>query len=257
MGKRPKTDPARIDALTDEETLRRAQEDPDAQPTDAAFWEDVPLIVRLEHIVTAYELFQRWPGIVNEFELFNLIDYGQIAAFRLEKHLINDNGVVIYFCTKIDKPEVNFDGLYGNSTFLWDKTVFDKRNIEDYESTHEELKWKPVPGPNEQDDSSSGEFHKPQKATKPRRKRKPVSCPEAAKMCDVSVSLIEKWEKGTRESRPIDYPGREDAVAFRAWVERYKSRKALEAAAKGMGRATPTDPKVLEDTAERSAFSDD
>lgn len=43
MSKRPRTDLARVDALTDEEALRRAQADPDAEPTDAAFWADVEL----------------------------------------------------------------------------------------------------------------------------------------------------------------------------------------------------------------------
>ncbi|MBG0775249.1 MAG: BrnA antitoxin family protein [Desulfovibrionaceae bacterium] len=45
MSKQSRTDLARVDAVTDDEALRLAQEDPDAAPTDAAFWADVPLSV--------------------------------------------------------------------------------------------------------------------------------------------------------------------------------------------------------------------
>ncbi|MBG0775251.1 MAG: hypothetical protein H0S85_02290 [Desulfovibrionaceae bacterium] len=44
MSKRSRTDLPRVDALTDEEALRLAQEDPDAAPTDAVFWADVPVL---------------------------------------------------------------------------------------------------------------------------------------------------------------------------------------------------------------------
>lgn len=43
MERQSATDLERVDALTDQDALRNAQADPDAQPTDAAFWADAEL----------------------------------------------------------------------------------------------------------------------------------------------------------------------------------------------------------------------
>ena len=94
-----------------------------------------------------------------------------------------------------------------------------------------------------------------QKPRKAAGKRKEISVKDAAKLCGMSPSTIEKWENGKRK-KPEDYPGREDAVSFRQWAERYKSRKAMVATAKGMERAAPTDPKILENTAKDSAWEE-
>lgn len=44
MNKRSKTDWNHVDAMSEAEVLRNAREDPDAQPTDAAFWADAEVV---------------------------------------------------------------------------------------------------------------------------------------------------------------------------------------------------------------------
>lgn len=43
MKRQPKTDLARVDAMTEGEVRQNAMADPDAKPTDAAFWADAEL----------------------------------------------------------------------------------------------------------------------------------------------------------------------------------------------------------------------
>ncbi|MDY7001338.1 MAG: BrnA antitoxin family protein [Thermodesulfobacteriota bacterium] len=44
MNKQSKTDYKRLDAMSDEQALRKAADDPDARPTDAKFWADAEFV---------------------------------------------------------------------------------------------------------------------------------------------------------------------------------------------------------------------
>ncbi len=46
-----KTDWARVDAMTEEEIDEAARSDPDAQPTDAAFWEEAVTVIPSKNLV--------------------------------------------------------------------------------------------------------------------------------------------------------------------------------------------------------------
>jgi uncharacterized protein (DUF4415 family) len=51
LPKDTRTDWARVDAMTEEEIDAAARSDPDAQPTDDAFWEDAVLVFPSKHLV--------------------------------------------------------------------------------------------------------------------------------------------------------------------------------------------------------------
>jgi uncharacterized protein (DUF4415 family) len=51
LPKDTQTDWARVDAMTEAEIDAAARSDPDAQPTDAAFWEDAVLVFPSKHLV--------------------------------------------------------------------------------------------------------------------------------------------------------------------------------------------------------------
>ncbi|MEK7814433.1 MAG: hypothetical protein AAB291_00800, partial [Chloroflexota bacterium] len=51
LPKDTRTDWARVDAMTEEEIDAAARSDPDAQPTDDAFWEEAVLVFPSKHLV--------------------------------------------------------------------------------------------------------------------------------------------------------------------------------------------------------------
>jgi uncharacterized protein (DUF4415 family) len=51
LPKDTQTDWARVDAMTEEEIDAAARSDPDAQPTDAAFWEEAVLVFPSKQLV--------------------------------------------------------------------------------------------------------------------------------------------------------------------------------------------------------------
>jgi uncharacterized protein (DUF4415 family) len=51
LPKDTQTDWARVDTMTEEEIEAAARSDPDAQPTDADFWEDAVLVFPSKHMV--------------------------------------------------------------------------------------------------------------------------------------------------------------------------------------------------------------
>ena len=57
MERQSATDLERVDALTDQDALRRAQEDPDARPTDASFWAGEELNAEGEEVCGVEDIF--------------------------------------------------------------------------------------------------------------------------------------------------------------------------------------------------------
>ncbi|MGE4424747.1 MAG: BrnA antitoxin family protein [Pseudodesulfovibrio sp.] len=94
MSRQSRSDLARLEAMTDDETRRNAAADPDALPTDEAFWADadlvvpekkVPVHIRLTPSVVAY--FKRQgPGYQSRINqvLEHYVEHQQKAARRAE-----------------------------------------------------------------------------------------------------------------------------------------------------------------------------
>jgi hypothetical protein len=84
------------------------------------------------------------------------------------------------------------------------------------------------------------------------QKRKTVSAPVAAGIVGVSERQIRNWDKGI--NMPEGYPGRDDEVSLQLFANKYRAKKALEARARAMNRAS-SGGGVAEDS-DQDAFSE-
>ena len=85
-----------------------------------------------------------------------------------------------------------------------------------------------------------------------RRTRCDVTQEEAARRCKVSLKTISRWDHGLFS--PENYPGRRDKVAFLQWSAGYVFNRNLLKDARAKNRATPVDPRDLDEMDNESAF---
>ena len=96
-----------------------------------------------------------------------------------------------------------------------------------------------------------------QKRKGKRQSRGEITQKEAAALCGVSWRTLQKWESKKEGVPPQGYPGRNDAIAFGVFASQYRTKKHVLEKVRGMERATPTDPKKLEEMESRSAWEED
>lgn len=81
------------------------------------------------------------------------------------------------------------------------------------------------------------------------KKHKPVLIKDAAQICRVAQRTIKNWEAG--KHTPERWPGRDDAIALRAFMETKKSQAATRRGLKNMARGGTTDNLPDRDEEER------
>ena len=80
--------------------------------------------------------------------------------------------------------------------------------------------------------------------SKPKTKqRQAVTQRDAAKLCGVTEETIRRWEKGA--GKPEGYPGRQDAVTLRVWVEGNRQAANIKRAVKN---TVLVDPRKLSES---------
>lgn len=87
-----------------------------------------------------------------------------------------------------------------------------------------------------------------------KNKRLPVTQAVAAVLCGVNVRQIQNWDKGKCPDR---YPGRYNLAVLKSWAENYQSGKLISQAARGIKRATPVDPQLLDVAEHENVFDSD
>jgi hypothetical protein len=100
--------------------------------------------VLLSSILTAEELFKRWPS-ENEWTIADLLNkpYG-IPAYWLRTSKTNPTTQEpVYFCTPWATPWANKSG--NETKFDWRNIVFSTPEIEEYENSYPEVTWPPAP----------------------------------------------------------------------------------------------------------------
>ena len=69
------------------------------------------------------------------------------------------------------------------------------------------------------------------------KKQAPIPQEKAAQLCRVSVSTIERWDKGI--NIPPGYPGRGDLAVLATWGQQFRASKRLIKAGREAAKAKP------------------